>query len=369
MILHDNLHYNISRIDGYNKQWNKIVSEREGGKTNAVEWSKVYRSIKDGEQVVYLVHMESSVNLSTLHSLQGRINQYLEPKRAITFKPRRGGGDAGLMYFDMFQNVSEGKTVLTYFAGCVLWVGAKTGVIKNIFLKKPHNIVFDEYIIDLASKETYANNEMNKIHDLVGTIQRYAKKTIKVYFTGNPYTKFTPFVYYFRVNTKKIKQGLINVGPNWLLDSYKLLPELKEKILQNNPLYQFSDQYKKFAYDGLYIHDLNRPILTNIPNIQALKTIYKIEDRYYAYYSILSDKYLYYITEVSEAYSKNSKNKPHYVFHPYDLIDGFMLIRTENKTYVLNNLNWALTFNKVAFSRIEVYNIFINIFKNYTKTI
>jgi hypothetical protein len=38
----DNLHYSFTKIDGYNKPFNFIISEREAGKSTAL-WLKIYR--------------------------------------------------------------------------------------------------------------------------------------------------------------------------------------------------------------------------------------------------------------------------------------------------------------------------------------
>lgn len=56
MIERDKLHYNTTKIDGYNLPFNFIISEREAGKSTAIVLDKIYKAfIKYGYHQLWYV--------------------------------------------------------------------------------------------------------------------------------------------------------------------------------------------------------------------------------------------------------------------------------------------------------------------------
>ena len=59
------------------------------------------------------------------------------------------------------------------------------------------------------------------------------------------------------VDTKRLKPGAIVVGDNYVVQCYQMKEELKQKILAENPLYQFDNAYTKYAFEGKNVNDMN----------------------------------------------------------------------------------------------------------------
>ena len=114
----------------------------------------------------------------------------------------------------------------------------------------------DEYIIDPNSAEKYLKGEDMKIKEIYTTYERECSETMKMYFLGNPYSLFNPLFMWLGVDTNKLREGATLVGDQYVVECYKLTEELKEYILNKNPLYKFDESYKTYAFDGKAVNDM-----------------------------------------------------------------------------------------------------------------
>lgn len=83
-----------------------------------------------------------------------------------------------------------------------------------------------------------------------------------------------------KIVTRKTKKvGDIEVDYSTLVDCYKLKPELIDYILKHNPGYVFDDTYQRY-FEGKAIGDEGVPVVKEKPQGFALKSVFRIGNRY-----------------------------------------------------------------------------------------
>ena len=161
--------------------------------------------------------------------------------------------------------------------------------IKSLMLPSIKYVLFDEFIANTRLGEKYLKDEAFKFKEIYNTFQRECEDGLICYFFGNPYSVFNPYFEWLKIDTRKVKPGAYIIGDNYVLECYQLLPELKEKILKRNPLYQFDDSYRKYAFDGIAINDMNI-IIIDKPQSCKLRYVFKVSRKYYGFYAIPTDQ-------------------------------------------------------------------------------
>ena len=368
MIIRDNLHISLKYSDGFNKLFNLIICAREAGKTSELEYYKVYKTIKKGFSVLILVRYAKEVNKLNLFNLQQRINQYLDNDHKIIINVEGGTSTSGIIQFSISHNRTKYKG-----RGLILWIGLDDQILKNIYINNPKYIIFDEYIVNPQSGEKYIKNEFDKVLILYGTIKRYKdeKTKIKIYFCGNPYCKLNPFIEYFNIDKRKLKEGQIITKDNYLIWCYKLKEELKNKLLKDDPNYKFDESYKAFALDGQYVYE-NKIInlLNYVPKYFKLDYIISILDKSFktrflgVYYNTnYKNSFLNYC--IKEIKKENFK-KPIYSFNFENMNNNTILINQENKDNI-SDLVDSLAEGVVGF--VNSFYYINDLFNSYSKKI
>ena len=369
MIERDNLHFSFNELDGYNKLFNLVICAREAGKTSALEYVKIYKAIKKGYGVVILMRYSKEINKLNLLNLQERINLYLPDTEKIEVVAEVGGYTNGIIKF----TIRQGKTFLNG-TGLLLWIGLDDQIIKNIHIKNPRFIVFDEYVVNQQSGERYIRNEFDKILILYGTIKRYKEDgaNIRIYCAGNPYSKLNPFIEYFKINKQKLKEGATIVGPNFVLMCYKLKNELKTKLLNADPNYQFDDSFKAFALEGQYIYEnLRINLIDYVPQFFKLDYVIMVVDqtfkrRYLGVYynaNYLAHNLDYCIKEITQKF--NTSIHSVYAFNFENMDTNTILINQTNRE-ILEPLRLSLSNGTVGF--VNSFYYVNDFFKKYDKT-
>lgn len=369
MIKRDYLHFDIREVDGHNKLFNLIICAREAGKTSELEYVKIYKAIKKGFGVIVLMRYSKEINKLNLLNLQERINLYLPDNEKIEVVAEAGGYSNGIIKFI----IKRGKTILNG-SGLLLWIGLDDQIIKNIHIKNPKFVIFDEYVVNQQSAEHYIRNEFDKILVLYGTIKRYKdeKTTLKIYFAGNPYSKLNPFIEYFKINKQKMKEGSTIVGPNYLLMCYKLKNELKSKLLEADPNYRFDDSFKAFALDGQYVYENMRiNLLDHLPQFFKLDYVIMITDQTFkrrfmgVYYNrnYETSNLDYCIKEINEPFNRSKHSV--FTFNFENMEEDTTLLTLDTRE-TLKSLRNSLSSGLVGF--INSFYYVNDFFKKYDKT-
>ena len=63
-----------------------------------------------------------------------------------------------------------------------------------------------------------------------------------------------------------------------------MLPELRAKILAENPLYQFENSYTAYAFNGINTNDQNIIVKNECPANFRMQFVFKMQGRFIAVY-------------------------------------------------------------------------------------
>lgn len=350
-MIRDNLHFNFRTIDGYNKPFNFVISEREAGKSTAMWLDKVYIPFqKSGATSLIIRRRVVDITDTFITDIENIINKFIQTPINLSYNKSS--------IKDGIVNVYVNESLMCRIVALSIPVSR----LKSLILLNIQAILFDEFICALHLGERYLKGEAFKFKELYNTFQRENPK-IKTYFMGNPYSLFNPYFLDFGIDTKKLKQGVILSGNNYVVQCYQICEDLKKMILGRNALYQFDDAYTKYAFDGSNIEDQAIKLGTK-PNNFQLKLILKIENKYLTlwqnnYYEDMCDKFHVQV-ENKNIYSKNRNT---YVLDFNEMIERTMLLSKEDHFKFLD-FKSAVERRRVTFSTIEAYYLAMELYAN-----
>lgn len=270
----DNLHIDsdIDLLDSHNKTWNYIVTERESGKSSLM-WKKIYNAFKNNEQPsLVLKRYQTDITDMYIQDVENLIEKFTGSRLDFQYKKAdlKNGGQMDLM-------VRVGEKLLPFCR--LVALNAPLSRLKSMFLKNVRFIMIDEFICNRRLGEKYLNDEPLRVKELYTTYNREAVKPIKIYMFGNPYSLFNPYFSDKKIPTNKLYPSAFVKGDDYAVWCYQIKPELKEYLLKHNPMYQFDDGYKKYAFDGRAVQDSNINILLEQPQYFRLEYVLKIHNK------------------------------------------------------------------------------------------
>lgn len=336
----DSLHYDFREIDGYDKTFNFIVSEREAGKTTAGILKKCVSAWKSGFTSLILKRNVVDVTDIFINDMGAVIEKFKDDPsiniEEVNLKYKLSSIKDGIV--DVYLNEKLFVRIIA--------LSIKISRFKSLLLKNVKYLLFDEFICNMRLGEKYLKGEAFKFKELYKTFNRENKdRRIKCYFLGNPYSLFNPYFVEFGIDTNKLKRGEVYAKNDCLVQLYELKPELKEFILKNDPLYNFDDLYSKYAFSGENINDKNIQILENVPNNFAREYIFRIDNKLIGIYrgQIASNSNLFYCK------FENNYNKETFAF-------CFEFSQLQDRTILLDNaMKMKFHYYKRAFQNREVY--------------
>lgn len=377
----DNLHFNFRTIDGYNKQINIVISAREAAKSTAFNLDKAYAAWKkDRITTLYLVRQIVEISDALILSIQDNIlNKFTDDNVKFWYSKnamRDGITDIYILTKHKEKRIEkdkDGKDVeIEYEAEQkelymrILAVSISSRRIKQSLLKNVGFIVFDEFIVNGRNGEKYLKNETLKIAEIYTTYVREKSegKQLKMYFLGNPYSLANPVFNWLGIDTNKLKFGECYVGKNFVVQWYALSEGLKAKILAENPLYEFDEFYRSYAFDGKPVLDKNIKIVTQLPQHYNLKFVFKINFQFIGIYqnNYWEDKEdRYYCQFISS--SDFSKRRTAYCFDFDELMNRCALISRDD-LIKFSKFKAAMRKRDVAFSCVDCYYLVEEIYFN-----
>lgn len=352
----DDIHYSFREIDGYNKAINFVASPRELGKTTTFWFKKAYCNWKkDKKPWLYLVRQANEITEELIESISVPINKFADEE--VNFQFSRSSLESGMIDVKINGEL--------FFR--ILALSCKIRRIKLSLIKNIAGVFMDEYIIDPRNHEKYIPNESGKIKEIYTTYRREADGVLKMYFTANLYSLYNPIWLWLGVDTNKIREAIsreesiILTGDNWLVQFKMLTPELRAWILENNPLYQFDEEYKKYALNGEPINDQNIKIGT-CPQNYHLKFVFRLDDRNIAiyqnnYFEDRTDRYFCdFIDEIGA-------RRTIYCFEFSQLINRGQVMSMDDRNK-LNHFKIAMRKRQVVFSNVSCYYLVEEIYNN-----
>lgn len=353
MVKRDNIHYNTRKIDGYNLPFNFIISEREAGKSTAVWLDKSYKAFKEnGETTLVVRRKVVHITKSYIDDIAKIINKFTDDN--VHFSYASSSIDDGIV------DISIDDKIFMRIVALSIDITA----IKSLVLLNLRYIIFDEFICNIRFKEKYLTNEAMKFMEVYNTFRRESKN-LRCYFMGNPYSLYNPYFIFFNVRTRDLKRGaIISDKKSYVIECYEMLPELRAKILEENPLYQFDNAYTKYAFDGVNINDQNIIVQEQKPQNYALAFIFKISGKYIGIYrnNIFNEYGLNYYGEFLDI-SVISKKRNIFCFDFEELVEHTCMLSPDDK-YKFQKIKDAMRRRMIAFESIECYYLMEEIYYN-----
>lgn len=268
----DDLHFGAQEIDGYNKDYNLVVCEREAGKSTLM-WKKIYNAFKkDGCPSIVIKRLICDIT-----------EQYIED--TINLLEKFTGMRLPLQYCK--QDIKQGQMDVRLNGKIfvrLIGLSAPLSRLKSMMIPNVRYMMTDEFICNMRIGEKYLTDEPMRFKELYTTYNRESWKhdeglNIKAYWFGNPYSLYNPYFSWLNVPTNQLWPGAMVIGSNYAVHCYQIKPELKEYIMAHNPLYQFDEGYKKYAFDGRAVQDENIRIMETQPLYFSLAYCFKLNDK------------------------------------------------------------------------------------------
>lgn len=346
----DDIHYNFSKIDGYNKPFNFIISGREPGKSTQLDCFKIMWPIFCGDPIVYFVRNATEISPELIESLEGVINKWTINPVKFIYKNSSFGKCCVDIYFN-------DKIAIRFISMTI-----KKNTIKRLVLKGIKYIVFDEFILDMSCGEKYITGEYSKFQEIYTTLKR-ERPGLKCYFCGNPYSLYNPYFEGLGIDASQLTYGEITTGDNWAVEYYKMSDKLREKILKENPFYKFDndkfDDYTAYGVEGKPVNDANIPLLPSIPSNYSLYVIFKITGTYLAVWrasALIKTEFKYFICK-----TQAPKNRVAYCFDFTDLVEGTKILSYSDRLK-FENIRRAMRERSIAFKDIACYYKFVDVY-------
>ena len=353
MILMDDIHYSFNPINGYNKPFNFVMSAREPGKTAGAWMQLIYNSWKKNKKPwIYMVRQVVEITDALITSIQDSIlNKFTDDFIKLEYK----------------QTFKDGIVDVKINGEMFFRIVSLSISLRRIKLATLANIgggLMDEYIIDPRSGEKYIPNEAFKIKEAYTTWKREytGKGFLKMYFLGNPYSLYNPLFMDWHVNPNKLKRDSFLVGDIWVVHWAVINPKLKEKLLKENPLYQFDEDYTGYALEGSAVNDANIK-LGELPENFAIRYAFKVSGKYLAvfktrYYTPDLESW-YYVCE----YPELSKKRIVFCYDFKEIVDKAIIMSPEDR-FNLQSFKDGIRKNKVSYGDINVYYLIMEVYKN-----
>ena len=352
----DDLHWKLNKLLSHNKPFNSVISERELGKTTELITFLYNKLRQKGTTFAYIKKITADITATTISDLETGLNKFL--KEPVQFTYLKGSLKDGLI--DVHIKYKDRS--IWFFR--VMALGLPLQRLKGQVLR---NIAFmwsDEFIVNTRLKEKYLFGEWFRFEELFTTLNRESANGIRAIFSGNPYSIYNPYFAAWGVKFKEIYPGNFIVGEKYAIDIPVISPELKALILSKNPLYEFDDSYKKYAFDGRSVNDEQIKIQEKEPKNFRLAFVFYIENQkigvYFnnAYFDITEDAF--WICILAKDYE--SKDRNIYTFNFNSLVEGTILLSHEEKSR-FNYLKKCFRLRRVSFKSVEESYLFEQIFQ------
>ena len=349
----DNLHYDGNNIDSLNKAFNFIISERELGKTT---WVWIKKAFKDfcryKRTTIVLRRRIADITEAYIDDIAEVINKFNSERVTFEYKKTMGTGIVDIL-------IDEERFIR------IIALSNPMSRIKSLILRNLKYIVFDEFICNTRGGEKYLDDETFRFKELFNTFQRESPD-IKCYFLGNPYSMYNPYFVWVKVDTRQLYPGCIVKGDQWAVECGVLSDELRQFILNRNPLYKFDDGYKKYAFFGQAINDSNIQLEDKCPAKFKLRHVIRIESKYLYVYSETSDtgyKDWDFTMWACVRDTYDGKNRAVFCFDFKDLVNNTILMSKEDRAR-FNYFRNCIRFRRIKFETIEASYLAEQIYLN-----
>ena len=321
----DNLHFRWGSTLSYNKTWNFVIGERESGKS-VDSWFLLYNAfIKEGRPSLVLRRRIADITPAYIEDTTNVLNKFLdEPIQLVYMKGDIKSGIVDIRLGKAGENYSWRNINQLPVFFRIIALSNPMNRIKSLMLPNVKYIFMDEFICNLRGGEKYLGaDEYFLVQEIYTTYNRESVTPIRIIAAGNPYSVYTPLFMGLGVDTSKLKPGAFVVGDNYVVNCFQVPDKLKAIILAANPMYQFDDAYKRYAFSGEAINDQNIRIQKTEPKGFKLKYVFKMGKDFLSIHRGNGKDFKYWCCKHSSNWvDKVGERRKIIVFNFADMIEG-----------------------------------------------
>ena len=363
MIPRDNLHYSFRAIDGYNKAINVVISPREPGKTTQMWMDKIYLPWKKNHRPwIYLVRQAVEIDDALIESIfSTNINKFTDDHITPIYKTSSFSNGIVDIFIAVTRKEGDEEITENLLFIRIVALSVKMYRIKKAILRNVAGVFMDEFIINPKFAERYLPKEFERLQEAYSTWRRECDGVLKMYFCGNPYSLFNPLFVGLKVNIAKLKRGEFYVGDSYVIHWATLSPELKAKILEENPFYKFDEEYADYAVEGQATNDVNIKLGT-LPRNFHLSFVIRMEGKFVGifqnnYVEDLEDRFFCkFLDEVSA-------RRTVYCFDFSEMLERSVLVSIDERMR-LRRFKESMAKRMVSFEDVNVYYYMEEVYKN-----
>ena len=363
MIARDNLHYSFRAIDGYNKAINVVISPREPGKTTSMWMDKIYLPWKKNHRPwIYLVRQAVEIDDALIESIfSTNMNKFTDDDLHPIYKTSAFSNGIVDIFLPVTRKEGDDEITENLLFFRIVALSVKMYRIKKAILRNVAGVFMDEFVINPKFAERYLPKEFERLQEAYSTWRREADGVLKMYFCGNPYSLFNPLFVGLKVNIAKLRKGEFYVGDSYVIHWATLSPELKKKILEENPFYKFDEEYADYAVEGKAVNDANIKLGT-LPANFHLSFVIRMEGKFIGifqnnYVEDLEDRFFCrFLTEVSA-------RRTVYCFDFSEMLERSVLVSIDERMR-LKRFKESMAKRMVSFEDVNVYYYMEEVYKN-----
>ena len=363
MIPRDNLHYSFRAIDGYNKAINIVISPREPGKTTQMWMDKIYLPWKKTHRPwIYLVRQAVEIDDALIESIfSTNMNKFTDDDLHPIYKTSSFSNGIVDIFIAVTRKEGDEEITENLLFIRIVALSVKMYRIKKAILRNIAGVFMDEFIINPKFAERYLPKEFERLQEAYSTWRRECDGVLKMYFCGNPYSLFNPLFVGLKVNIAKLKRGEFYVGDSYVIHWATLSPELKAKILEENPFYKFDEEYADYAVEGQAVNDTNIKLGT-LPRNFHLSFVIRMEGKFIGifqnnYVEDLEDRFFCrFLDEVSA-------RRTVYCFDFSEMLERSVLVSIDERMR-LRRFKESMAKRMVSFEDVNVYYYMEEVYKN-----
>ena len=346
----ESIYFTWRRLDGYPQPFKFAGGPREPGKTTASWYGKIWRRYKKLKRPwIYFVRQSVEISEALIESIRGNITKFAN--NVPEFEYTKGAFKDGIVDVKI-----EGQIFFRIVSLSIPLARIKKAVLQNL-----DGAFADEYVIDPRSGEKYQPNEGFKIKEAYTTWRREVKGVLKFYFSANFYSLYNPLFIELGVDVNALRKGEVWTNDLIAVEWVVLTPQLREKLLRENPLYKFDEEYSNYALEGEAINDKHIKI-GSLPQNFSLKFIFKAQNKYIGVfknniYDENSDRFF------CKFIKDFSRYRTIYCYEFDELVERAVVMSLEERLR-LQKFKDAFRERKIAFEDINVYYFIEEIYKN-----
>lgn len=364
----DNIHWNGSKLLSLEKAFNFAISGRIPGKSTFC-LKMLYRGWYEKDQrFIYIKRLMADLTSSTIDDIAKVLNKFLDDDSKIKLIYSKGDLKSGVCDVYCYPenekinyfNVDDDHLMFRILALSVPLVRIKGQIIPNLAW-----MFFDEFCVSKKLGEKYLPYEAEIFGQFYRTFYREAKN-LRCLFCGNPYSKYSPYTAWLKMNLKDIKIGNIYNGENWAIEYIKISDELKQWVLEHDAMMDVeSEELAMFSLEGQSIEDDNLIIVDKQPEYSRLLYLFKVNDIKLGVYKLaVTDPELecrYWIKVMPRDY--NSTKKKIACFNAYELCSKAYIVNNVDKGRFTSLIN-AYRFYQVCYQNLEASALMEEVFQN-----